>query len=156
MVIQRWQSVLLLIAGVMMGLFSFLSLGQVQLPNLSLNFTALGFSVEGIPTNGGPAGYVLHTVPLFAVSLLSALLSLLAIFMFKNMQLQKKLCYFTVFFIVAACCVAAVYGYRSFPGASASWSSLVIAPVVALVAVLAALKCINSDQRKLRSIDRIR
>lgn len=156
MVIQRWQSVLLLIATVMMCLFSFLSLGQAQLPNFTLDFSALGFSIEGESTQGAPSGYLLHTIPFFAVSLLSAVVSFLAIFMFKNFKLQKQLCYFAIFFIVAACCMGAVYGYQGVPGAEVSWSSVVIAPVVALVAVIAALRCIKGDERKLRSIDRIR
>ena len=40
MVIQRWQSVLLLIAAVVMGCFTFMSLGQVQLPDYTCNLTA--------------------------------------------------------------------------------------------------------------------
>jgi hypothetical protein len=43
MVIQRWQSVLLLVAAVAMATFSFLSLGQIQLSDYTLNFTTLGF-----------------------------------------------------------------------------------------------------------------
>ena len=51
MVIQRWQSVLLLIVAALMGSFTFLSLGQIQMPEESLNFTTLGFEIEGIPTD---------------------------------------------------------------------------------------------------------
>ena len=60
MVIQRWQSVLLLIAAVVMGCFTFMSLGQVQLPDYTCNFTTLGFDIEGIATDGGPTDILLQ------------------------------------------------------------------------------------------------
>lgn len=47
MVIQRWQSVFLLIVTAMMACFTFFSLGQVQMPDFSLEFTTMGFSIEG-------------------------------------------------------------------------------------------------------------
>ena len=50
MVIQRWQSVMLLIAGIMMGIFSFISLGQIQTESYTFNITALGILREGTAT----------------------------------------------------------------------------------------------------------
>ncbi len=76
MVIQRWQSVLLLITTVMMGIFTFLSLGQIQLPEYTLNFTTLGFCIEGDATNGAQSGFVAHTWVLFILSLMSCILPL--------------------------------------------------------------------------------
>ena len=74
MVIQRWQSVLLLIVAALMGSFTFLSLGQIQMPEESLNFTTLGFEIEGIPTDGAQSGFRAHTWIFFIVSLMSAII----------------------------------------------------------------------------------
>ncbi len=156
MVIQRWQSVLLLICGVMMGLFTFLSLGQVQLPNVSLNFTAMGFYIEGISTDGSASGCYMHTWPLFFLSLMCFIMPLINIFLFKNLKLQKTICIVEALFIVALSIVGVVYGYVTFQPASVSWSSIIIAPVIALVADLYSYRLIISDYNKIRSIDRIR
>ena len=138
MVIQRWQSVLLLIAAVVMGCFTFMSLGQVQLPD------------------GGPTGFVAHTWIFFAVSMLSFIIPFIAIFCFRNMRLQKMLCLIEILFLIAVICVGAVYGYYSFPQASVSWSSLIIAPFLAIVADILAYNRICADGRKLRAADRLR
>ena len=81
MVIQRWQSVLLFITVVAMAAFSLLSLGQIQLPDFTLDFTALGFYIEGISTNGSASGYYMYTLPLFIVSIMSAIIPLINIFL---------------------------------------------------------------------------
>ncbi len=156
MVIQRWQSVLLLVAAVAMATFSFLSLGQIQLPDYTLNFTALGFFIEGEATNGAASGYYMHTWPLFIVSLMCAIIPLINIFLFKNLRLQKTLCLIGILFILAAVSIGCGYGYCAFEGAAVSWSTLIIAPLLALIADIMAYSRINSDQKMLRSVDRIR
>ena len=156
MVIQRWQSVLLLICGVMMGLFTFLSLGQIQLPNVSLNFTSMGFFIEGISTDGSADGCYMRTWPLFFLSLMCFILPIINIFLFKNLRLQKKICVVEALFIVALSIVGAIYGYITFQPASVSWSSIVIAPVIAIIADIYSYRLIVSDFNKIRAIDRIR
>ena len=107
MVIQRWQSLLLLIATVMMVLFSFCSLGQIQGESVSVNITSFGLYTEG-----GSSTLLLGTVYVAIVALLSALLSLLGIFMFKNTRLQKRICLLAIVLVLAACGSewVAVYG----------------------------------------------
>lgn len=157
MVIQRWQSILLLVAFVMMTGFSFISLAQVQLPEYTLNFTTLGFTYEGIATDGAPAGYECHTWALFAISLLSALIPFIAIFCFKNMRLQLRLCLIDVLLIISTVATGACVAYTQFGNATIGWSSgAVVAPILALIAVIYAYIRIKSDIRLLRSADRLR
>lgn len=157
MVIQRWQSVLLLLACVLMACFTFMSLGQFQTTDYSINFTTLGLSYEGEATNGAPTGYLPgRPWVLFVVSLMSAILPFVAIFCFKNLRLQKRLCYIEILFIMVASAIAAKVGYTPVYDTTVSWSSIIIAAPVSLVAVIAALRCIISDHRKLRSADRLR
>lgn len=156
MVIQRWQSVLLLITGVLMACFTFMSLGQVQLADYSLNFTTMGFTIEGEATDGAITGTYMSTWPYFIVSLMSFILPLINIFLFKNLPLQKTMCLVTLLFLVAVVSMGAAYGYCVFDGADVSWSSLIIAPFLAIIADVMAYQRISSDQRKLRDADRLR
>lgn len=153
MVIQRWQSVLLLCAVVVMGCFSFLSLGSVNTQDFTYNFTALGFFPEGTPT-GGVIPESVSTWYFFAVSLLSAILPLIAIFSFKNFRLQKNLCLITILLLVCVVCIGAMLAYGG--DYSVSWSSLVCAPFIAVIATMMALQRIKADQRLLKSADRLR
>lgn len=146
---------MLLIACALMACFTFLSLGQVQLPDYSINFNTLGFSYEGMATGGVPSGEVQYTWSFFAISLLSAILPLIDIFFYSRPKLQRRICLFEIILILAVVAVGAVYGYRTFAPYQASWSSLVIAPVVSIVAVILAYRMIGSDMRKIRESDRL-
>lgn len=156
MVIQRWQSVLLLIVAICMGCFTFMSLGQVQLPDYTLNFTTFGFSYEGEATNGAPVGYLMHTWGLFIVALLSAIIPVINIFLFKNLRLQKRLCMIEILFLIAVIAGGAIYAYTGVDNGAVSWSSLVCAPFIALLADIMAFNRINADDRLLKSADRLR
>lgn len=155
MVIQRWQSVLLLIAVVLMGCFSFLSLGQIQTQEFTFNFTALGIYPEGSIT-GGQMPEAISTWYLFAVSILSTLLPLIAIFTFKNLKLQKQLCLLEIVCIVCIITAAAILAYQMFDGAEISWSSWICAPFISLIAIAMAYQRISADQRLIRESERLR
>lgn len=155
MVIQRWQSLLLLVASVMMAVFTFCSLGQISTPEYVFDFTSLGFFQEGIPT-GGAVNHDYHTWYLFTVSLTSVVLLLLDIFLFRNLQLQKKVCLISVLFVVASAATAGCLGYTAIENGEIMWSSVVCAPFLALIATVMAYGRMVSDQNKLRAADRIR
>ncbi len=157
MVIQRWQSVMLLIAGVVMGIFSFCSLGQIQTMDYSFNITALGISREGIATAPDePSG--ISTIILFIISILATILPIIDIFCFKNLNLQKKVALISSLFTVAAGVIVA-FGASEFAsdaGGTIGWSTFICAPLIALIGNLIAFRLINSDQKKLRAADRLR
>lgn len=157
MVIQRWQSVMLLIAGVMMGIFSFCSLGQIQADAYTFNVTALGIYREGIATAPDEVTGI-STVILFIVSLLGCILPLIDIFCFKNMSLQKKVALISALVSASAGVIAAftASGFASDFGANVGWSTFICAPIVALIADILAFRLISSDQKKLRAADRLR
>lgn len=156
MVIQRWQSLLLLVAVVMMVVFTFCSLGQVTTADFTFNFTSMGFTYEGEATDGAPSGTYVSTWFFFVVSLTSAVLLLIDIFLYGNLPLQKKVAWLGILFIVGASCIAATLGYTTIPGGTIGWSTVIICPLLALAATLFALNRIQSDHNKLRSVDRIR
>ncbi len=156
MVIQRWQTVLLLAAAALMACFTFCSLGQIQLPDYTCNFTTFGFEIEGEATGGARTGFVVRTWSFFIVSLMSFVIPFLAIFCYKNLKLQKSLCWISILFTVAAAVIGGTVGYTTFEGAAVSWSSLALAPLLAIIAVYMAYSRIRSDERKLRAADRLR
>lgn len=155
MVIQRWQSVLLLIAAVMMGIFSCGSLGQFQLTDYTLQFFPWGIFSEGVPTDGA-RNISIPTIYLEIISVLSALLFFIDIFLYKKLSLQKKVCLVAILTTAATIATGAIIGYTAVDGAVCSWSSLVISPFVALIGGWLAVRFISSDQAKLRSADRLR
>lgn len=140
----------------MMGIFTFFSLGQVQLTDYTLNFTTLGFQIEGESTGGAPSGYICRTWLFFAVSLLSSLLPLINIFLFKDLRLQARVCLIEVLILLAVLAAGCAYGYYQFDDAQVSWSSLIIAPLIAFVADIMAYNRISHDRRLLRESSRLR
>lgn len=156
MVIQRWQSVMLLLTFALMTCFCIFSLGQVQTEQYTYNFTSVGFSIEGDPTGGAPAGYQVYTWFLFIVSVMSAIIPLISIFLYRNLRLQKQMCLIDVLFLLAVICIAGLEGYTEFPGYPVSWSSLALAPFLGLILVVMAWRLINKDHKLLQSVDRIR
>jgi len=156
MVIQRWQSLLLLVAAVMMACFTFCSLGQVQTTDCSFNFTSLGFAYEGEAANGALSGTFLSTWYLFIISLTTTLILLMDIFLFKNLMIQKRVCLVCVLMIIASAISAACLGFLAIENGEIGWSSVAFAPVIALFAVILAYYCMRKDHNKLRAVDRIR
>lgn len=153
MVIQRWQSVLLLVSVILMSCFSFLSLGQIQTEFVTYNFTACGIYAEGI---AAPESMPVSTWYIFAISILSVVLSLIAIFTFKNLRLQKRLCLLTVLAIICVIIACAIIAYQQFGGANIEWSSIVCAPFISLISVIMAYQRINRDQKLIMASERLR
>lgn len=155
MVIQRWQSVMLLITVALMACFTFVSLGQVQMTDYTYNFVSLGFAPEGEIDPGVQTTYQ-HTWFLFILSAMSTILPFIDIFLYRNLPLQKRLCLVEVMFLIATIVVAAYEGYCAFPQAPVSWSSTALAPFLAIILMIMAWRLINRDHNLLRSADRIR
>lgn len=147
---------MLLLTVALMACFTFLSLGQIQTPLYSYNYTCLGFSIEGEPTGGAPSGYQAYTWFLFIVSLMATILPFINIFLFRNLPLQKRLCLIEVLFIVSAICIAGWEGYRGMAPYECQWSTLALAPFISLILMVMAWWMIKRDHNLLRSADRIR
>lgn len=147
---------MLLIACVMMALSSFMTLGQMQCPDFTLNFTASGFSYAGEPTGGAPTGFAVHTWLLLAVSITSAVIPLLAIFCFRNFRLQKRLTLISVLLVMTTIVCGLTYGYQTYEEGRMVWEEIVCAPFIALIAECMAWRMIESDRRKIAAAERIR
>lgn len=154
MVIQRWQTVFLVIAFGCMLAFTLCSLGQWQLPDFTYDFHTWCISPEGKSTDGAVPPTI-WTIYLACVSGLSALLPLIDIFMYRNLPQQKRVCAVSLLLTVATAFTAALLGYTAFEGAVVSWSSLAFAPFIAMAALILAWRGIGADHMKLRNADRL-
>lgn len=152
MVLQRWQSLLLLVATVMLVLFSFCSLGRIQGDAQTVDVYSYGLY-------DNPQGtQLLGTVYVTVVTLLAAILCLVAIFMYNDTRKQKKVCLLSLVLVVAGCCSAwfAIGGFRISGADGFGYGIMAFAPVAAMLFIIAAWRCIRSDERKLASADRLR
>lgn len=141
MVIQRKQSLFLLIAAIVMGIYAFMPLLIKSNGDLLLG----GVSFDGM------SGII------FVLNCLVALLSLITIFKFKSLKFQKKLCVINILLIIASmttlCGVALMQEDCDLIGSLTYYNVL---PIVAIVFLLLAHKGISHDQKLLRGSSRIR
>ena len=149
MVIQRIQSVYLLIAVILMVVFAFFPALTFHLADKTVLYGAL---------ESGRAGNM-HINPLLIT--LIALISFFAIvdiFMFRNLQRQMTLCFVDIVIglamLIAICVQAFVVGNRE--GWVVSWQWYVLLPVLSIIFLMLAHKAMSNDKKKLRDADRLR
>lgn len=148
MVIQRLQTLFLLLAIACTAVFLFIPFGYWNADILSnpgyVDLKAVNFKTFLIPT------------------CVSLLLMLIAIFCFKKMPMQKCLVALSAILVLI---MAGVVIYEMtlgladyYPGVSEKpiWGGGGLLLVGAFVALIAAYRCISRDQKLLRSYDRLR
>lgn len=135
MVIQRWQSVLLLISAI------FVALAGI----LPYTVTANGVDVCAV-----------QTPVLLCVDILVALLLLIDIFLYRNLRYQMKVTRLALGLIVVLEAAIAAYTCAGLEGATISIIGGIVMPVLALISSFVALRLMHRDYRLLRSADRLR
>lgn len=141
MVIQRWQTVFLFVATVLMALFTFMPYAEV-----SMNQALIEFS---------PADSKVYLI----VNLLTVVLAFISIFMYRNLSQQKRAVKLVILLEV---CSAITGGLILFgPNAPEGSVSLIFAGGVlflvgALIFSILALRGIKKDKKTLESYDRLR
>ncbi|MBQ6648582.1 MAG: DUF4293 family protein [Muribaculaceae bacterium] len=141
MVIQRKQSLFLLIAAILMGIYAFMP----QLINARGDVIMGGMCLEG-----------LESIPFF-LNCLIALLSFITIFKFKSLKFQKTLCIINILLILASlatmCSIAFLQEDCDLLGSLTYYNVL---PILAIIFLLLAHKGISHDRKLLRGSSRIR
>lgn len=96
--------------------------------------------------------------PLFALLVLSAVLSLYTIFLYKNRKIQINLCLFNIILLIGWNLVYIYYIHQItiFTQSNYTFTITAVLPLLSLVLVLLARKCIIADEKLIRSIDRVR
>ena len=149
MVIQRIQTVYLLIAVILMAVFAFFPALSFELGGREFVYGAL---------EAGKVG-VTHIDPLMlTLVLLICFLAFIDIFLYKNLQRQMTVCFVDIIIGIAmliAICIQAFYvGNRD--GWTVTWHWAVLLPVLAIIMLMLAHKSMSNDKKALRDSDRLR
>lgn len=138
MVIQRWQSVLLFFAGLAMCLFAFIPVCDIVFPDEVVS------------------GALKNALPLFILDLLVGLLMFIAIFLYGDLKLQKKVVLIADLLLVVLIAGCALYYINVENAVGTVWNWSVVLPVLALILSVWGYRRIKADENTLRSYDRIR
>lgn len=141
MVIQRWQSVLLLLAVILVAVFCSTPLATYTVDNSPESLSAV---------------YVKDAPVLLTVSLLVAVLLFFSIFMYKNLKRQMTVTLLSIVLIVATIVTGFFVVYNAYPGAEFVIFGGLLLLVITLVLAIGAYRLMGSDLKKLRSYDRLR
>ena len=145
MVLQRWQSVFLLIAA--MAMVAYLCMPVMTLMNESgvVSVNALGCGENGV------ANYLLLTL-----DALIAILALVTIFKYRQLKFQQRLCHVIVLLLVALLASVTVLALMQRGHAIAVVSYSVLLPFAALFFTIWAGKRIKADRKLLSDSERLR
>ena len=134
MVIQRWQSVFMFVAALLMVAVNFMSWGVFD---------------------GGVSITPVDIPAMLTINIVTAILLVVAIFMFRNMSLQKTLVRISAVFVLVSALVGGLVIYNN-EGIALNWGGGILAMVAALLFTVMAMVRISADERLLKSADRIR
>lgn len=140
MVIQRIQSLFLLISGVLMAVVCF----AVPVAHLE--------DAEGAIATV----HIYDMLPVMILDLLTAVLLLISIFLFKNLKFQIKVTRISIVLIVLSAIVEFVALYSQVGNLQIVWIGSAIMLGCALICAFLALRGMISDQKLLSSYDRLR
>ena len=149
--IQRKQSVFLLIAFIASGVWLCLPIGSFEPQAMGVSFKMYNLMVM----LGTGADY--SVCGLFGLLLISSALSLSTIFLFKNRMLQSRMCLCNLFLLVAWYIVFGVMT-RNVISADTDFhvAFAVCLPAISIVLIFMARIAILKDEKLVRAADRIR
>jgi len=154
--IQRIQTVYLLIVAVLFVTLLFLPLAIISSENM-----AYSFEVTGLYTLTTPAELVFPTWSFLAIDALIALISFVIIFVYKKRILQMRLCVYNTFLMIGFCALFCFYLYQFNKSPDLSECKIflrfwVAFPIVALIFNYLAIRNIGADEALIRSLARLR
>jgi hypothetical protein len=146
MVIQRWQSVWLLVAAICVALFSFLPMAD------AIYEVTLG--ADGTPLDPVKPLLPIDFPILATVAAVVFLLLVITIFMYRNTARQKTLIKVSVMLAV----VLAISAFLTVKqiDTTIEWESGLLFPLGTIAFALLAHHCINQDEKLLKAADRLR
>lgn len=149
MVIQRIQSVYLLIAAILMLVFAFFPALSFELLDKTVLYGAL---------ESGRAGNLHPNLLLLTLVILISFLAIIDIFLYKNLQRQMTVCFVDIIIglamLVAICIQAFVVGNRE--GWTVTWQWYMLLPIFSIIFLMLAHKSMSNDKKKLLDADRLR
>ena len=153
--IQRIQTVYLLIAEILIGILFFVPFaGITGKDGSNYQFDIRGLSLGGILKSDNVSG----SMPLILVWAASMILIIVCIFMYKNRRQQMKFSIMTIFLLLGfgSLIFYSVLSNATILSGSHSFRVFIIFPVIAAILIYMATRAIGKDEMLVRSSDRIR
>lgn len=149
MVIQRIQTLYLLIAAILMAVFAFFPALTFELGGREFVYGALAAGKVGVT----------HIDPLMlTLVVLIALFAIIDIFLYKNLQRQMTFCFADIILglamLVAICIQAYIVSGKE--GLTLTWQWYLILPILSIIFLMLAHKAMSRDKKMLRDSDRLR
>ena len=151
--IQRIQTLFLLLALVCMAIFYFVPFGSLELT------TEAGISDVPMGLYGVDFGEEHYsTLPLLILLSFVVLTLNLTKFLFKHRILKMRICVFNLILALGCSGLAFFFLYQASEKFATNYSTsiLVVLPIVAAIFIALAIRGIAKDEALIRSIDRIR
>ena len=136
--IQRIQSIYLLLAAVAIVVFNFVALGIDETPEPDV--VVFGKNI----------------LPIFIPSLVIGVISLLSIFLYSNRKLQMNVTKLNLFLVFVLIGLSVYFLFVDKSGAVESPGMGLVLPIFTFLFSFIALKKIGADEKLVRSIDRLR
>lgn len=155
--IQRIQTVYLVLALVCMTIFYFVPFGSIATQTeAGLEDVSLGLYGADFTLNGEVEHF--SSLPLLILLSLVVLTIVATIFLYKHRIIQIRMCIFNAVLALGCSGLAFFYLYQASEkyGTEFSTNVLVVLPIVAAIFMVLALRSIAKDEALVRSIDRIR
>lgn len=146
--IQRIQTVYLLISGLLIGFLFLLPFAEIVQGGAVYLFNIKGIVLDGILKQNG-----------ISISILIGIIMALhgvAILSYKNRIRQIRLIVLLILLMLGLVGLFFFFTYYSFSDAQISFKISVLFPIVAIILDYLAIRAIGKDEALIRSIDRIR
>jgi hypothetical protein len=153
--IQRIQTVYLLIAEILIGVLFFVPFGEIAAKEGSF----YKVDMNGIYLEGTPKPEMIYSsLPLVILWIVSLILILVTIFLYKNRILQMRISTVNIFILLGLGGLILYYIWSSAEILSGvfSLSIYLVFPLIASILIYLAIRAIAKDELLVRSIDRIR
>lgn len=145
MVLQRWQTVFLFLAALAMAIFTFMPVMRLVADNGNMTLSALGCG------EGGVTSYLLLILDVLVV-----IMSVVAIFKYRNLKLQHRLCKVNLLLIVSLLIAIALMWIMQRGVAYAFITPWIALPFIAMFFTIWAGSRIKADRKLLSDSEHLR
>ena len=154
--IQRIQSLYLIIALALMGSMLFLPYAEIA----AVDGTIYSFGSSGLGKLDGEVWLrVSGALPMLILIVAIAALLLVSIFLFRNRRLQMRICAYAIILEFGLIGLGYYYFYQAFRGIEVNnyaFQLPVVFPVLSIILLYLAYRAIRKDDILVRSVDKIR
>jgi len=149
--LQRIQSLFLLLAAAAMLLATVTPLAYFIYESDQVVFEAMGIYLNGILNDS--------TWGLFVIGLVSTVLALITVFVYKKRMLQIRFSIFNIVLMIGFYLYFGFLIYTIYPVESLQFQKVgmgIIMPVIAIILTILAIRNIGADEALVRSLQRLR